>query len=389
MDEPDEDQTEVSQTAFSNVVLNSSDWTTETILSQLEKGNIDLRPNFQRRDAWTVIRKSRFIESLILGLPIPQIVLAERNEQRGSYIVLDGKQRLLSLLLYTGNAPTSKNNKFKLTGLEVRKDLIGLDFADLHSSNKQEDLNILLNQTIRTVVLRNWKSNDFLHMVFLRLNTSSVALSPQELRQALFPGPFTSFVEEAASASEALRKLLRNPDPDFRMRDVELLVRYFGFRCYLGKYSGNLKLFMDETCDELNKKWKSEETKIKEVLGDFELSLKALSRVFGADCVGRKWNNGAYETRLNRAVLDSQLYFFKDKAVRMACIKASTKVTKAFKQLCNDSVEFRSSVETTTKSLPATYKRLNLWGQCLQEAIGKQIKLPKWDAAGRRIVPFR
>lgn len=389
-DEPDEDQTEVPQNAFSNVVLNSSDWTTETILSQLKKGNIDLRPNFQRRDAWTVLRKSRFIESLILGLPIPQIVLAERSDQRGSYIVLDGKQRLLSLLQFTGNAPSSKNNEFELSGLEVRRDLVGMNFDDLKiRKNKQEDLNTLLNQTIRTVVLRNWKSNDFLHMVFLRLNTSSVALSPQELRQALFPGPFTSYVEESASASDSLRNLLKNPEPDFRMRDVELLVRYFGFRFNLANYSGNLKLFMDETCGGLNKKWQSDELQIKEVFDDFELSLKALSRVFGTNCVGRKWNNGAYETRLNRAVLDAQLYYFKDKAIRVASIKAAPKVTKAFKQLCADNADFRSAVETTTKSLPATYNRLHLWGQSLQSALGKQIKLPTWDDADRRIVPSR
>ena len=79
---------------FSDAVLHSSDWTVETLFSQLKRKNIDINPRFQRRDAWDSGKKSRFIESIILGLPIPQIVLAERKGERGRYIVLDGKQRL-------------------------------------------------------------------------------------------------------------------------------------------------------------------------------------------------------------------------------------------------------------------------------------------------------
>ena len=85
-------------------VVSGTDWTTETIVSQLKRNNIQLRPRFQRRDAWKRDRKSRFIESLIVGLPIPQIVLAESKQDRGKFMVLDGKQRLLSILQYWGMA---------------------------------------------------------------------------------------------------------------------------------------------------------------------------------------------------------------------------------------------------------------------------------------------
>lgn len=78
-------------------VVWGTDWTAGTIVSQIEKGFIDLKPKFQRREAWDDKRKSLFIESLVLGLPIPQIILAERKEKRGTYIVIDGKQRLISL----------------------------------------------------------------------------------------------------------------------------------------------------------------------------------------------------------------------------------------------------------------------------------------------------
>jgi hypothetical protein len=70
--------------AFSDAVLYSADWTVETIISQLKIRNIDRNPRFQRRDAWSSRGKGRFIESVILGFPIPQIVLAEKKRHKGA-----------------------------------------------------------------------------------------------------------------------------------------------------------------------------------------------------------------------------------------------------------------------------------------------------------------
>ena len=137
---------------FEQAVLHSSDWTVETILSQSTRGNIEMNPKFQRRDAWNTKRKSIFIESLILGLPIPQLVLEEKRDQRARYLVLDGKQRLLSMLQFTGNA-VGRHNGFRLTGLDARTDLTRKSYSQLESDAAlQDDLNAFLNHTIRTVV---------------------------------------------------------------------------------------------------------------------------------------------------------------------------------------------------------------------------------------------
>ncbi|WP_461319928.1 DUF262 domain-containing protein [Bradyrhizobium elkanii] len=73
-------------------VLFNTDWTVSTIVQQIERGNIDMDPKFQRRSAWDVQRKSHLIESLIIGLPIPNLVLAESRAQRGKFIVIDGRR---------------------------------------------------------------------------------------------------------------------------------------------------------------------------------------------------------------------------------------------------------------------------------------------------------
>lgn len=89
--ETEDDLTSLDPSLLGKAVVSSTDWTAETIIGQLTKGNISLDPIFQRRDAWTQSRKSKFIESIILGLPIPQLVLAESPEKKGAFIVIDGK----------------------------------------------------------------------------------------------------------------------------------------------------------------------------------------------------------------------------------------------------------------------------------------------------------
>jgi len=79
------------------IIVASRDWTVETIVRQIEQENIDLDPAFQRRNAWRDHRRSRLIESFVLGFPVPQLVLAENPRRRGTFIVIDGKQRLLTI----------------------------------------------------------------------------------------------------------------------------------------------------------------------------------------------------------------------------------------------------------------------------------------------------
>ena len=114
--EKEEDIINLATLDLSSMAITGTDWTAETLVSQIQKGNILLNPDFQRRDAWTIKTKSRFIESLLLGLPIPQIILAEQKGKRGSYIVIDGKQRLLSLQQFV--IGDEDGRKLKLTGLE-------------------------------------------------------------------------------------------------------------------------------------------------------------------------------------------------------------------------------------------------------------------------------
>ena len=371
----EEGDAEVKIEQFSDAIVYASDWTVETIISQISRGNINLSPRFQRRDAWTINKKSLFIESVILGLPIPQIVLAVNRDARGKFIVLDGKQRLLTLLQFTGGWE-GKNNCFSLHGLKSRDDLNGKSYSDIKTESI-EDSDQFSNYTIRSVVIKNWPNIDYLHTVFIRLNSRSTALSPQELRQALFPGEFVFYINRRAGESKSLKALLGINEPDFRMRDVEILLRYLAFSFSVSDYSGNLKKFLDDTCNDMNRNWQKEQFNIEKKVEEFEKAIDASAEIFGGiENVGRKWTGEKFEKKFNRAVLDVIAFYFADEKIRSIALEKKENVLDSFKTLCETNAIFQKSIESTTKSMDSTINRLNLWGNELKKSLGEDFQIP-------------
>lgn len=385
-EEGEDDLAPADLRAIEQTAVYSSDWTAETIVSQLRRGNIELSPSFQRRDAWRDDRKSAFIESLFLGLPIPQIVLAERKDRRGGFLVIDGKQRLTALWRFAAE-PGDELESLRLTGLQVRKDLNGLTLTDMEDkSGLKDDVAFFHNQTIRTVVLRAWPDDDFLYRVFLRLNTGSVKLAPQELRQALIPGPFVRFVEDRSGESRAIQRALNLKAPDFRMRDAELLVRYYAFANFLPRYTGNLKEFLDDTCRRLNKKWPEHEERIREDSERCDRAIETTFGIFGDDAF-RRWNGTRYEGRFNRAIFDVMTYYFRRPSVSRAAETRKRAVVDAYQRLSEDDPDFVEAVQSTTKTIPATHRRLAKWGEVLSAVIDEEVEIPELGDDNRIRVP--
>lgn len=359
-------------------VLWSTDWTAETILSQLNRNNIDLDPTFQRRSAWTDKKQSLFIESLILGLPIPQLILAEAPGKRGSFIVIDGKQRLLAIRRFGTNEQDEKFPPLKLSGLKELSRLNNKTYDDIKLElNLSDDRAAFENSSIRTIVIRNWQNEEYLYEVFLRINTGSVQLSPQELRQALHPGPFSRFVGEASADSQELQNALNLKAPDFRMRDAEILLRYLAYQNFIDLYNGNLKYFLDETTRRLNADWALAQPTITNQVAEMNEALCFTLQAFTAKHYLRKWNGEDFEAKKNRAVFDIMLHYFSRADVRTALAAKQADVKQAFIDLCNDEA-FRNSLETTTKSMDANRTRFNRWGDTISHLSGINLDAMKF-----------
>ncbi|CAN7486519.1 DUF262 domain-containing protein [Acidovorax sp. LjRoot66] len=372
---------------FRDAVLYGTDWTIRTLLQQIEEGNIELSPDFQRRDAWSLPNKSRFIESVALQLPIPQIVLAERKQQRGTYVVLDGKQRLLTLAQFAGQFPqdhpfweeSARRSHLKLTGLKVLSHLNGKTYQDIQNTIDLSQLKTQFdNHTIRSALIRNWPDEDYLYEVFIRLNTGSAKLSPQELRQAMKPGQFTSFLGNRSADSKTIQKLLGIRGPDFRMRDVDLLLRMVAFATRLPMYKGNLKPFLDDTQSALNRDWNEKGPAVIDLVSKIENGFSLLFDAFGgAENVGRRWVDGKFEYQVNRAILDVQVASILDEGFSDLVKKDGIDVKSLFIEVCNTDQEFVQSISGTTKSIVAIKNRYRIWKTKIETATGLEITFPR------------
>lgn len=372
-----EDDLVQSLEKFDQAVIWGTDWTAETITNQLFRKNIDLFPKFQRRDAWSQIAKSKFIESLILGLPIPQIILAEKKDEKGKYIVIDGKQRLLTIRQFFSKGENDDFTQLKLKGLEILKDLNRKKFTDIESNPEfNKILNQLLNQTIRTTVIKNWPNEEFLFTVFLRLNTGSIKLSPQELRQALHPGKFIDFADSFSIESAGIKKILNISEPDYRMRDVELVIRFFTFKMFILTYDGNLKKAFDNAVKTLNSEWDLYEESVNQNALNLENAIKLTLEIFGEKEAFSKWSNNKFQSNFNRAIYDIMVFYFSDTIILESSLNRKQEIFDAFKILCQEDKEFIASFEHTTKSMGNMSKRFVTWGEKLSEVLNIEIEIP-------------
>lgn len=373
--------------SFSQAVMWGTDWTVETIMNQLVRNNINLFPRFQRRDAWTNQAKSKFIESLLLGLPIPPIILAESRDSRGKYIVIDGKQRLLTIRRFFANQEGDEFEPFKLVGLQILTELNGMGIDDLSDNVEYSSLLAQLqNQTIRTTVIRNWPNENFLFTVFLRINTGSMKLSPQELRQALHPGQFIDFADTFSVESEPIKQMLGLRRPDFRMRDVEMVIRFFAFKYFISDYDGNLKNVFDNTVRILNTEWNSRRDRILEDAAHLENAINLTIQIFGQRDAFSKWNGENFQGKFNRAIFDIMTFYFSQPNIRESSQGRFGEIRDAFINLSQGDEAFMNSIEQTTKSLQNTEYRLRIWGRRLSATIQLAFEVPVLQGNNRMLL---
>lgn len=370
---------------FSQAVVWGTDWTTETINNQLVKGNIDLNPNFQRRDAWSDAEKSRLIESLMLGIPVPPIILAENKKKKNSYIVIDGKQRLLSIRRFFADKKEDGFVPLKLKSLKILRELNGCTASKVRETNN-DYMTSIENQSIRAVIIKNWPDEPFLYTVFLRLNTGSKQLSPQELRQALKPGPFLDYLDEATANSDILKKMLNNKSADTRMKDIELTLRFFAYHYYFNEYTGNLKTFLDETCEKLNSTWDKKEAEIREVFTLFEKTIEFCYEIMDTKSPFSRYESGESANRFNRSIFELFTFYFHDESIQNIVRSNREHFISLFIAM-NDDVEFVNAVSGSTKEIGNLITRFEKFFDlisALEHDI--EIKIPKLESVDGKIV---
>ena len=189
---------------------------------------------FQREFVWTKLQADRLIESLLLGLPVPGIFLVK--EDSGRQLVLDGHQRLHSLMrFYTNNW---EGDEFRLES--VQKRFSGRTYKTLNSTDRRRLDDSLIHATI---IRQDEPSEDLssIYLVFERLNSGGTSLQPQEIRVALYHGPFVQLLT-SLNANSDWRHLFGRKSK--RLKDIELILRFFALLEANKKYSRPMKGFL-------------------------------------------------------------------------------------------------------------------------------------------------
>lgn len=363
----------------SSIVVYSRDWTIETMYSQIMGKNINLNPKYQRRNAWTDQKRSQLIESIIIGYPVPEIVLAEDSVQKKSFAVIDGKQRLLTIAGFINPKEFGYwDNGGKLIKLFVKEKLNGLTFEDLKGDAKYSDeLREFFNSALRCTIITNFQANDILYDIFYRLNSGSVSLSTQELRQVLNRGEFADYLIETTNTPQPLHFIMNLKEPDKRLRDIEVLLRCISMIEFSKSYNGNLKQFLDNTMGEITKNWETTyEQKLKELYSAINDSIEILKAIFGDyNQIGRKFTNDKAEARFNRVILEVQLFFFVHLDRSLINEDTIRKFRSAFINLCQEDKEFRSSIESSTKNIDNYRIRFGKFQELMNQSFGANLKI--------------
>ena len=213
----------------------------------LKKPNyMETRPFYQRRDRWDAQKQSRLIESFLMNIPVPPLILYETSYN--SYQVMDGQQRITAIENFY-------NNKLKLTGLDIWPELEGRTYESLPAKIK-DGIN---RRAISTIVVITESLSDteealsLKQLVFERLNTGGVSLSRQEIRNCIYSGKFNELLLKL-SENTIFAKAWDIPIDDKeelkengfykKMEDVELILRFFALRD-TDQYTGNLSKYLD------------------------------------------------------------------------------------------------------------------------------------------------
>ncbi|MFV1681972.1 DUF262 domain-containing protein [Phaeobacter sp. JH20_14] len=322
----------------------------EGLVKRLKRGDIYV-PGFQRGFVWSGPEKSRFIESLILGLPVPNVFLAQDAKTRSLNIV-DGQQRLRSLWDYL-------EGRFYLTGQDIQEELKGCYFsrevAKAKSSKvlSDNDARALSDAVLHSIVIKPDPSyddpelgheyNQAVIQIFKRLNTSGKPLQAHEIRASIFYGPLDNMLREL-NENAHWRELFGKTHS--RLKDMELILRFIALREKHEDYRSPMPKFLD-TFMEDNRD--IAEAQVDELKTAFEACVKLVKETIGKE--GLRSGNTLTVSRFDAVMTGFDAYLTKfpepDKAEvlkRLAQLEGDEEYQWSIDEFVNDTDRVKKRV---------------------------------------------
>lgn len=328
------------------------DLVVKSLVEQIKEGTIFLRPlsdrpSFQRNYVWNDVFASRLIESVLLNVPIPPCYLSQNEDFE--FDVIDGQQRLYSIYRFI-------DNQFALKGLEVLDELLGSRFHQLPPKTQRQ----IFTHTLRLVAITNESHPEIKFDVFQRLNSNTAPLNAQELRNCVYRGSLNDLLKKAV-LYEPWLKILNRKRPDKRMRDEELVLRFFGF------YIGGIESYRTPQKHWLNNVAKEGQaytpTRIDDLYSVWASAVDTSLLWFSPTECFRRGKSRA----INRSLFDLVMVA----ASRVGEARAHT-IRKEFRrryQSLLDSEEFEDLVSRAVDHKKRTNRRFEMWGETVGNAL--------------------
>lgn len=297
-----------------------ADFTVQVLVSKLGEEVIFV-PEFQRSYVWNINQASRFIESLLLGLPVPGIFLSKETSTQ-KLLVIDGQQRLKSLqYFYKG---LFKEQKFRLKGVQSKFE------GKTYDTLLQEDKLRLDDSVIHATIVKQDEPSDddsSVYHIFERLNTGGTLLQPQEIRACIYHGPLNNLLDNLR-VNEDWKKVYGAPSN--RLKDAELILRFFALYFDFDKYVPPMKEFLNKYMGKNRNFNVQNEKELKEL---FKPTIQFIAKSLG---------KGSFrpERAINAAVYDAVMVGL---ARRLA--KGPIKDVKRFKEKYNKLIDDNNFME--------------------------------------------
>lgn len=372
LDEDSDNELIISE--HSKIYTEQSDPEIDGLYNRYKRGKLDIQPDFQRNFVWDLKKSSILIESVLLDIPLPMVYLSEENDSR--ICVIDGQQRLTSFFSFIDGIFPNTHNIFKLSGLKVLTEFNNKPFSEL----PEEIQDKIRYSKIRTITFKKESDPNLKFEIFERLNTGSIALNNQELRNCIYRGPYNKLLQDLANDKDFLY-LLGLEQSDKRMKDIELVLRFSTFyhqsyinykppiKSFLNNESLKYQYINDKDAEQLRKAFKNAISIIKSLFDN-----KAFKRLYR----GTKNNpNGNWETkRFNTSLYDVYMDYFA-RADKNVVFSHLDQIREAIIDLMTTNDEFIESIEIGTSEERRVKKRFDLFRTTIDRIIENQSKQPR------------
>lgn len=315
------------------------------IITMYEEGEL-LKPELQRKYVWTRTEASRFIDSILLGLPVPSVFFAK--EQNGTMLIIDGFQRIMTVYDYVKGVFSGDGKIFKLSNTEnINARWRGKAFAELDTEEKRR----IRNTTIHAIIFeQKYPRNDTgMFQIFERINTGGRTLKAQEIRNCVYQGKCNDLLFEL-NKHNSWRTILGLDVEDSRMADLELILRYFAMRDLHVRNEGQLKqINLAKYLNQyMSEKTDSTEEDILDMKQDFIKMIDKVFELFGENAFKNlKKESENFANKINPAIFDA-ISVATSHAIRTGCKFTEENYLEKYKNLLKDEEFHRVSSSRTT-----------------------------------------